>query len=392
MTATAPQDLHQEIVEAAMHAPSVHNTQPWRFSSSEEGLDLWAEEARRLPVLDPHGRQLHLSCGGALVHARVAARAGGLDADAQLLPTPDDPTHLARLRLRWGAPPSAAEQSLSEAILRRHTYRDAFDVSPVPTALLGQLRLVAEQECGRLHVLTDPDDVLELAVLLSHADSLEEAEPAYREELATWVHDGPAEDGIPRAALPADPERGSSLRLRDFELSGPASSGGEPPDAEHPAVVVILTDDDTPLSWLQAGQAVGILLRAAQDGVLAQPLAQVTDTVAFRLRLRHALGVLGTPQLALRMGYATASASTPRRSIADVLTGQPGTPVPADSTDSAPVGSGESNVAHAPAAVSGDDPQNGQPAVAPADPRRGSARRALAGLKAWESEGGHLAR
>ena len=75
MTATAPQDLHRQIVEAAMHAPSVLNTQPWRFSSYQDGLDLWADEARRLPVLDPEGRQLRLSCGGALLHARVVARA-----------------------------------------------------------------------------------------------------------------------------------------------------------------------------------------------------------------------------------------------------------------------------------------------------------------------------
>lgn len=401
MTATAPQDLHQQIVEAAMHAPSVLNTQPWRFSSYQDGLDLWADEARRLPVLDPEGRQLRLSCGGALLHARVAARARGLDADAQLLPTPDDPTHLARLRLTRGSAPSPAEQSLAEAILLRHTYRDAFDVSPVPTALLEQLRLVAEQEGGCLHWLTDPDDVLELAVLLSQADSLEEADPAYREELATWIHDGPAEDGIPREALPVDPERGSSLRLRDFEPGGPAPSGGEPPVAEHPAVAVILTDDDTPLSWLQAGQALGaVLLRAAQEGVMAQPLAQVTDTLEYRLRLRHALGVLGTPQLALRMGYATAaSASTPRRSLGDVLTGRSGSSTPADSTDPAPAASGHGDVADAPAGGTGDDAQDGRPAVAPAgpdprreDPRRDDARRALARLKAWESEGGHLAR
>ena len=108
-----------------MHAPSVHNTQPWRFSSYEDGLDLWADEARRLPVLDPERRQLHLSCGAALLHARVAARAPGLDPDAQLLPTSDDPTHLARLRLTRGSSPSPAEQLLAEAILLRHTYRDA---------------------------------------------------------------------------------------------------------------------------------------------------------------------------------------------------------------------------------------------------------------------------
>lgn len=395
MGATAPQDLHQEIVEAAMHAPSVHNTQPWRFSSYADGLDLWADESRRLPVLDPHGRQLHLSCGGALLHAQVAARARGLNADAQLLPAPDDPTHLARLRLTRGPAPSAAEQSLAEAILLRHTYREAFDVSPVPAALLEQLRLAAEREGGRLHWLTDPDDVLELAVLLSHADFSEEADPAYREELATWIHDGPAEDGIPRAALPTDPERGSSLRLRDFELSGPAPCGDEPPDAEHPAVVVILTDDDTPLSWLQAGQAVGaVLLRAAEEGVLAQPLAQVTDTLEYRLRLRTALGVLGTPQLALRMGYASASASTPRRSIADVLTGQPSTPAAADGSEAAASGSGGADAAAAPDAVNGDGAHDGECADAPAasDSRRDDARRALARLKVWESEGGHLAR
>ena len=370
MTATAPQDLHRLIVEAAMHAPSVHNTQPWRFSSYEDGLDLWADETRRLPVLDPYGRQLHLSCGGALLHARVAARARGLDADAQLLPTPDDPTHLARLRLTPGSSPSAAEQSLAEAILRRHTYREAFGVSPVPARLLEQLRLAAEQQGARLHSLTDPDDVLELEVLLSRADSVEEADPAYRAELATWIHDGPAEDGIPREGLPVDPERGSSLRLRDFELTGPGPGGGEPPVAEHPTVVVVLTDDDTPLSWLQAGQALGaVLLRAAQGGVLAQPLGQVTDTLEYRLRLRHALGVLGIPQLALRMGYATtASASTPRRSIDDVLTGQPGTPTAADSTDAAHTGSGEGHVAEAPAGVTGGDAcVMGQPRVPATD-------------------------
>jgi len=75
-----------------------------------------------------------------------------------------------------------------------------------------------------------------------------------------------------------------------------------------------------------------------------------------------------------------------------VFTDQPVTPAPADSTDPAPAGSGESSIMDAPAPVTGDDTQNGQPAVTPAEARRDSARRVLAGLKAWESEGGHLAR
>lgn len=53
-------DVRRRIVQAATHAPSVSNTQPWRFASFVEGLDLSADETRRLQVLDPRERQLHL--------------------------------------------------------------------------------------------------------------------------------------------------------------------------------------------------------------------------------------------------------------------------------------------------------------------------------------------
>ena len=314
----------RQIVEAATHAPSVHNSQPWRFSCEADGLHLYADETRRLTVLDPYGRLLHLSCGAALLHAQVAARALGLDAAAELLPDADDPSRLATLRLSAGSGPSSDEQALADAIALRHTYRDAFDDQRLPETLLTRFRLAAEAQGARLRALTEPDDLVELAVLLSWADSIEEADPAYRRELAAWVHTELAEDGIPVAALPDDPERGSSLRLRDFALSGPRSGGGEPPVAEHPDVVVILSDDDSPRSWLQAGQAFGaVLLHAAHEGVMAQPLAQVTDFPAVRLRLRQALSLAGMPQLALRLGYATGVAATPRRSVDDVL-GRPG--------------------------------------------------------------------
>lgn len=321
MVATTPQELHWQIVQAATLAPSVHNTQPWRFSSYEDGLDLWADPDRQLAVLDPDGRQLHLSCGAALLHARVAARAHAVDAEPHLLPDPGDPTHLARLRLTAGPDPTADELALAGAILRRHTHREPFDERPVPYALLDRLRSTAEREGAHLSLVTDPDALLELEVLLSNADRVEEADPAYRHELASWMRRAPAGDGIPPEALPADPERGSSLRLRDFGDADSGPTGDEPPAPEHPAVAVLASADDTPVSWLQAGQALGaVLLLAAQEGVLAQPLGQVTDLAAFRWRLGRAIGLLATPQLALRMGYASSPPATPRRDVADVLT------------------------------------------------------------------------
>lgn len=317
---SAIHEQHRDLVEAATLAPSVHNTQPWRFSSDGDDLDLWLDQDRQLSYVDWDGRQAHLSCGAALMHVRVAARARGLDVETELLPDQADGTHLARLRLTAGMPAQPDEVALAEAILCRHTYREAFEERPVPPALLQVLRDDAGSEGASVMIVSDPDVLLEFEVLLAQADRGEELDPAYREELAAWVGGERTDDGIPTAALPGDPERGSSLRLRDFALRGASGDHADPPAPERPAVVVLSSVDDTPLSWLQAGQALGaVLLRAAQAGVQAQPLGQISDSVGYRWRLGVLLGLVSTPQLALRLGYADAVASTPRRAVDDVL-------------------------------------------------------------------------
>lgn len=311
----------RHVVEAATLAPSVHNTQPWHFVVRQDGFDLLADPGRQLPVLDPTGRQLHLSCGAALVTARVAARALGLDAVLTVLPDGDDPSLLARLVLEPGAPASDHDIALALAVLRRHTVREAFEPRAVGSELLEELRRAAEAEGAALRVLTDEGDLVSLAVLLSGADWAEERDPAYRRELSSWVRDGDEADGIPRAALPHDSARGSALRMRDFELTHPERlTTGAPPEPEHPAVVVLTTAGDGPRAWLAGGQAMGaVLLHGAAVGVQAQPLGQVTDLPGPRWALRGALGLTGTPQMVLRMGYAKGVAGTPRRDLADVI-------------------------------------------------------------------------
>ncbi len=314
---TIDADLVRHVVEAATLAPSVHNTQPWRFVTQAAGFDVYADPARQLAVLDPSGRQLHLSCGAALAHARVAARAVGADAAVELLPT-DDPTLLARVRLSSGPPAVDSEVVLAQALLTRYTGRGVYDDKPVQPALLDALQAVVEREGAMLRYVRG-EEMVELEVLLSEADAREQRDPNYRRELASWVHDG-GDDGVPSDALADLAGRGSSLRLRDFSLSSPEQGSGQAPVAEHPDVAVLTTVGDSPQQWLRAGQAIGLLLlHAAVQGVQGQPLGQVTDTEGPRRRLSAALGLIGVPQLVLRLGYGHGHVATTRRALGDVL-------------------------------------------------------------------------
>jgi hypothetical protein len=109
-------------VEHALRAPSVHNTQPWRWRFRAGGVDLYADRGRHLAATDPDGRDLLLSCGAALHHLRVALAAGGLAVAVERTPDPEDADHLATVTITAG-PPDPADAALFREIPRRRTDR-----------------------------------------------------------------------------------------------------------------------------------------------------------------------------------------------------------------------------------------------------------------------------
>ena len=80
------------VVELASLAPSVHNTQPWRFTWDGVSLGVREDPARSLPVLDPTGRERIVSCGAAVLHARLAFAERGWDVETAVLPDRTTPS------------------------------------------------------------------------------------------------------------------------------------------------------------------------------------------------------------------------------------------------------------------------------------------------------------
>lgn len=312
-------------VELARLAPSVHNTQPWRFRVDSGALILGRDPQRQLAVMDPTGRQQTLSCGAALHLARLALRVQGYDTAVEYLPEPDDRDTLARLTPVPGHQVSNEDIVLERAAHTRHTQRGPFDSRALSRDVVAGMRGAAERHGAWVRWLDEPDDQVALTVLLARADTAERGDLAYLEELERWTaRSEDAVDGLPATATPDVRGRASNLRLRNFSGSQdpahPTVRPDQPPPAERPVVIVLGTDGDEAADWLRAGEALmAMLLRGTVDGVQAQPLGQVIDLEWSRARLAVDLGVVGCPQMVLRIGYGMPGADTPRRPVTDVL-------------------------------------------------------------------------
>jgi len=309
-----------ELLRTAALAPSMHNTQPWRFhvSRAAQIIELYADPSRMLRFSDPHGRAVHIACGAALFNLRLAVAVAGREAVVRLLPDPTQPQLLAVLRLAGPHRPSEADSDLHAAIAARHTNRRPFSNRRVPSGVLAELVEAASAEGATLH-LPDQMETARLLYVISDAEQDLLADPGYRAELARWVGGNRDRDGIPSSALGPRDLVGHTP-VRDFAPDRHQSLGYDWFE-EHPQLAVLSTAAGTRKDWLHAGQALQrVLLVATARGIAVAPLTQPLETADAWL-VRDPRERAEQPQLILRLGYGLPVPQTPRRPVTDVVDG-----------------------------------------------------------------------
>ena len=319
----------REALRLANQAPSVHNTQPWRWLVGDSSVHLMADWSRQVPATDPDGRDLLVSCGAALHHLRVALASLGWRATVHRLPG-GDLNHLAAIDVSPGAP-SEEELALALAIPRRHTDRRGFTSWPVPSGHLDLMARYAAEQGGLLVPLTDPRHRHVVTAAIAAASWWQETDPSYQEELARWSgRAGASDDGVLAASASAEGRLHGDTPMRVFPGgslveadTGPGGDGGQ--------LLVLATQGDDVAGRLRAGEAASAALLAATSLDLATcPLSQALEVRNTRVHIRDAvLRGDAHPQLVLRVGWLpTAAAPLPlatRRPLRDTFSYLPGT-------------------------------------------------------------------
>ncbi|MET9886468.1 hypothetical protein ABZZ20_25690 [Streptomyces sp. NPDC006430] len=307
----------EALLTAAAAAPSIHNTQPWRFRLDPDSQVLEvrsAPERSLLPLTDPMRRAQYLSVGAAVFNLRLAAVRLGWRPEVRLLPAPHDPGLLASVRLTrpLGAVDQPSDPALYEAIALRHTSRMPFTGRPVPDPVVIQMINAARAEGAHLDV-PDIPGTRRLLRLTQAAEARNAVHADRAAEVRAWIT-APGTDasyGIPVTALGPQDASGR-MPVRDFTGAWPAPRLPALRFERHAQVALLWTAHERPQDWLGAGQALEhVLLTATLRGVRTSMLHQAMEWPDLRAAMAGSRR-RRCPQLLIRFGYGPSGRSTPR--------------------------------------------------------------------------------
>ncbi|AHH19672.1 putative nitroreductase family protein [Nocardia nova SH22a] len=328
MSTVPTRDVVEKAVELAGHAPSLHNSQPWRWTFDGAKLRLFSVHERMLPATDSTGRQLVISCGIVLDHLRAAMAAQGWQTLVAAFPNPNDHTHLADLRFTPSRYVTDGDRERAAAITRRYTDRLPFDEPDDWDQFETVLRTVVEPADTIVDVLPDGSRA-ELARASELSASLRRYDSAYHAELHWWTGHVVADAGVPRQALVTEDER----ERVDVGRRMPTVTGeARRPDvrADRSKILVLSTFGDTAEDWLLCGQIVStVLLESTLAGYATCPLTHLTELPRSRAVIARLIGRNAFPQVLIRVGSVPESQPrpepTPRLPLGDILrvTGDP---------------------------------------------------------------------
>jgi hypothetical protein len=315
-------EVIKRAIRLACRAPSLHNSQPWRWEVEGNRVHLYLDRNRILYATDRAGREAIISCGAVLDHFRVAMAAAGWTADIDRLPTANHPDHLASIAFTPIDFVTAAHRRQAEAILLRRTDRLPFAPPMQWASLEAQLHNAVNTDAVRLDVL--PDDArADLKEASKLTESLRLYDTSYHTELGWWTAPYEASEGIPYSSLASADEAERVDVGRTFPAPRHQERRPGVP-ADYSKIVVLSTCGNSCEDALNCGEVLSaVLLECTAGGRATCTLTHITELATSRHIIADLIGQDTTPQVLIRVGVAPATAAappaTPRRPLNEVL-------------------------------------------------------------------------
>lgn len=312
-----------ELIRYAIMAPSGHNTQPWKFRLQGNMIRIFPDASRKLPVVDPLDRELYISLGCALENLIIAAGHEGYRASVE----ESFEEGVISLNIE-PADGKTDNDHLFNAISLRQSTRRQYDGSPIPEADMKKLAsLPLEQGVSALFV-TDPEKIENIIGLVKEGNNIQMNDRDFMQELISWIRFNEAEanryhDGLSSKATgsPSSPRMIGKLFMKFFLNAKAQSKKDEKYIRSSSALMVVLSENDDMVSWINTGRSFERLaLCATALGIKNAHINQPCEVPELKKKLQKLLSAGNLhPQLILRLGYAEPLPGSPRRPVSEVI-------------------------------------------------------------------------
>jgi hypothetical protein len=318
------------LLGVAALAPSSHNVQPWAVRvSGPRDLAVAIPPERRLPEVDPAGRELVLSVGCFLENLAQAAGAEGLEAEIDTGEARDGERMLAHVRLV----PAPVRPGTPERFRRRRTLRSGHLPRPLE-APDAALLLEAAGPGAELFPRGSPGAkaIAEATVEAMRQQSWRDPAQA---ELSRWIRFREEDvarhgDGLTVASMEAGGLAGFVMRHffdegsvmgRSFREKGVDLCARQA--VEGAGFVAVTSAGADAAALLDAGrrfERLALLVR--ERAIAAHPMSQALEETPWRDGLAAALGLSHPIQFLVRVGYVDRHPEpvSPRRALASFVT------------------------------------------------------------------------
>jgi hypothetical protein len=315
-------DVIKATLLLACRAPSLHNSQPWRWVADDAAVHLYVDPNRVMYSADRRGREAIISCGAVLDHFRVAMAAAGWSTHVVRFPDPNNRHHLASVDFKPAGDFTDADRRRANAIVLRRTDRLPMAAPADWDSLESVLRAVVDHDVARLDVIADAARP-ELAEASQLTDALRLYDSAYHDELNWWTAPFESSEGIPHSSLVSAAETDRVGVGRTFPVVPHRDRRPGIPE-DFAKVVVLSTEGDTREDALRSGEMLSrVLLECAAAGMATCTITHLTEVAASRHVVATLIEGTAWPQILVRIGVApsmeTVPPPTPRRPIGDVL-------------------------------------------------------------------------
>ena len=311
----------EALLEAARWAPSLYNTQPWRFRPGPDAWEVRWDPDCELPVADPQRVALMMNLGAVIEYLAVAASAHGLD--VQFVPPEFKGTqpNLGFIAGKLQFIARDAEPSpLLPYLATRQTSRKPYRNAPLPPGVLDELQAAAASAGCWLFHTTERTAITAIAAEAARGTRAQFDEPERYAEFHRWLRPQPSADGLDVPAMDFAGPLGSFWkrflpppRMMRNPLAQRALAAQQKSLVQSaPAVCMLATNSREWKGWIQAGRALSrVWLHAARHGLVTHPIPAALHTSDGRKLITDRLGVEGDLQVTclFRLGE---SASAPR--------------------------------------------------------------------------------